>query len=211
MTRVLLTAFEPFDGREANASQQVADSLIARGVPGAELRSVVLPVSFRSAPERLAEALDDGPEVVVALGEAAGSTKLRFERVAINLIDARIPDNDGAQPIDAPVRVGGDGALFSSLPVKAMCRGARAAGMPSQVSHSAGTFVCNALFYRLMHAVADRPEVRAGFVHVPLAAPSPDPRLPALPLELMVRGLADALGRALDGPADLDVSAGRIH
>lgn len=201
--KVLVTGFEPFGGDAVNASAEAVEALAARWAGPEELVTAVLPVVFDqvcSADGLLLRLLDDhAPDVAVAVGLAAGITQVRVERVAVNLMDAGIPDNGGAQPIDAPVADGGPAARFATLPVKAAAAAVRAAGVPAGVSYSAGTYVCNASFYALQHALAERPGVLSGFVHVPRtteevggeAATSAlsDGGEPHLPLE----ALADAL------------------
>ena len=169
--KILLTAFDPFGGETENISQQVLEALPDR-VAGAELVKLLLPTVFRAAGERALEAAERiRPDAVLSLGQAAGRRALTPERVAVNLMDARIPDNAGFQPMDEPVVPGGPAAYFSTLPVKAMVRAMEAAGAPAQLSLSAGTFVCNSLMYTLLHwAALSAPEIRCGFLHLPLPA-----------------------------------------
>ena len=166
---ILLTAFDPFGGEDVNASQEALEALPDR-VAGAELIKLLLPTVFRAAGEQALEAAErTGPDFILSLGQAAGRRALTPERVAVNLMDARIPDNAGFQPTDEPVVPGGPTAYFSTLPVKAMVRAMEAAGVPAQLSLSAGTFVCNSLMYTLLHwAAVKAPEVRCGFLHLPL-------------------------------------------
>jgi len=169
--KVLVTGFEPFGGDAVNASAETVEALAASWAGPDDLVTAVLPVVFddvRAADGPLLRLVDEHePDVVVAVGLAAGSSKVRLERVAINLMDARIPDNGGAQPVDTAVADGGPAARFTTLPVKAAAAAVRAAGIPAGVSYSAGTFVCNAVFYTLQHTLVDRPGVLSGFVHVP--------------------------------------------
>lgn len=182
-TTVLLTGFEPFDGAQANPSWvavQRAAELWHETVPGHELVTAELPVLFGTAADRLDELLAaHAPGLVVATGVASKRTEVTPERVAINVADARIPDNAGEQPEDRPIVPGGPAAYFSTLPLRAAVAAAQASGVPCAVSNTAGTYVCNDVFYRLMHATATTPAVRAGFVHVP----------PDLPADDVARGL----------------------
>ena len=168
---VLLTAFDPFGGESTNASQQVLEALPDRAA-GAELAKLLLPTAFRAAGEEAVDAAERiRPDCILSLGQAAGRKALTPERVAVNLMDARIPDNAGFQPKDEPVVPGGPAAYFSTLPVKAMVKAIAEAGVPAQASLSAGSFVCNSLMYTLLHWAAVRaPEVRCGFMHLPLLA-----------------------------------------
>lgn len=171
---VLLTGFEPFAGAATNESWEA----VRRAVPalrehGLSVAAVELPVEFGRAGDLLAEAVrDHRPRLVVAVGLAAGRTAITPERVAINVRDARIPDNAGASPVDEPVVAGGPVGHFSTLPIKAMVAALGAEGIPGSVSQTAGTYVCNDVFYRLQHLLATdegSAGVRGGFVHVPSA------------------------------------------
>jgi pyroglutamyl-peptidase len=201
--KVLVTGFEPFGGDAVNSSADAVAALAASWAGPDELVTAVLPVAFeevRSADGPLLRLLDEhAPDVVVAVGLADGITQVRIERVAINLMDAGIPDNGGSQPVDAPVADGGPAARFSTLPVKAAVAAVREAGIPAGVSYSAGTYVCNAGFYALQHTLAERPGVLSGFVHVPrsteevggdtAASALSDGGEPHLPLEALARAL----------------------
>ncbi|MGV9307574.1 pyroglutamyl-peptidase I [Nonomuraea sp. NPDC003727] len=164
MSRVLVTGFEPFGGETTNPSYDAAVL-----VPGAT--AVELPCVFADAPAALREAIERyDPDVVLCTGQAGGRAGITMEKVAINLIEARIPDNAGARPSGVPVVPGGPDAYLSRLPVKAMVRAVRAEGIPAAVSYTAGTFVCNQVAYELAHLIAtERPGLRGGFVHVPYA------------------------------------------
>lgn len=163
---VLLTGFEPFDGQSVNASW-LAVQAVAAAWTGPRLDVVRLPVSFARAPAALLAALEASrPDVVVCVGEAGERTAVDVERVALNVADARIPDNDAAQPVDEPVVVDGPVAYLTGLPLRRCLDAVTAAGVPARVSSSAGTFVCNAVFYTLAHALSGGP-TRHGFVHVP--------------------------------------------
>lgn len=171
---VLLSGFAPFDGAQTNESWEAVraavPALVARGV---DAEAVELPVEFGTASERLAEAVRGlRPRLVVAVGLAAGRTAITLERVAINIRDARIPDNAGASPVDEPVVPGAPVGRFSTLPVKAMVAALEADEVPAAVSQTAGTYVCNDVFYALQHLLATDPAlegIRGGFVHVPSA------------------------------------------
>ncbi len=211
MTTVLLTGFEPFGGDGDNPSGE-AVHLVAAHWGGPEvLVTAVLPVTFEGAAARLRELLaEHRPDVVVAAGLAGGRTAIGIERIAVNLIDARIPDNDGAQPVDEPSIPGAPAAHFATLPVKAIVGALDAAGIPAEVSHSAGTFVCNHVFFTALDAAA--PGTRAGFVHVPWSSEhAPDPDAAALPLRAIARALEIAVRTALDTATAAAVPGGSLH
>ena len=198
---ILLTGFEPFEGQTENASWSAVQQ-VAAGWDGEQLEIRELPVSFRGARQALRIAVAElSPSLVIGVGEADGRTAVGIERVAVNLIDARIPDNDGSAPVDVPVIAGAPDAFFSTLPVKAALAAARATDVPAEISYSAGTYVCNATFYALQHLLSSRPDVRSGFVHVPRAA---------LSTEQSATALAAVLRACVQTAQDLPVSAGTL-
>lgn len=214
---LLLTGFEPFGGEPVNPSWTLAESLQGAAAEGWRVQAVCLPCTFTGAARALGAALRrHSPAAVLCLGLAAGRGELGLERVAVNLVDARIPDNAGEQPIDQPVVPGGPAAHFARLPLRAMLAAARAAGAPTGLSLSAGSYVCNHVFYTLLHSLRRRPAVAAGFVHVPLAeAPpaGPDPSRPWVPLALQRAGL-EAMLRVLmvgEGANDPMPGEGQLH
>ena len=212
---MLVTGFEPFGGEAVNPSALVAQALHGRTIDGVPVLGAVLPCVFGAAIDVLRDALDrHRPQIVLSLGQAAGRAAFSLERVAINVDDARIPDNAGAQPIDRPVIAKGPAAHFTTLPVKAMVAALRQAGHPAELSHSAGTFVCNHVFYGLQHALRARRSARSGFMHLPLL-PEQAARgglgAPSLPLAQMIDGTALALATAARMRAgDLQTSEGAL-
>ena len=184
---VLVTAFDPFGGEGVNASQRVLEALPDRP-EGLVLAKLLLPTTFAGAPElAICRAQELRPSAILCLGQAAGRTAVTPERAALNIMDARIPDNAGAQPVDVPIDPAGPAAYFSTLPVKALAAAVREAGVPAAVSNSAGTFVCNSLMYSMLHYAASRsPGLPCGFIHVP----GPED---GLSREEMTQGIAAAL------------------
>ncbi|MDC6178606.1 pyroglutamyl-peptidase I [Ralstonia solanacearum] len=215
MTTVLITGIEPFESDLTNPSWDIAQALDGERIDGATLVARQLPCVFGRANRELVAAIETTqPSLVLALGLASGRGELSVERVAINVIDARIPDNAGNQPVDVPVVADGPAAYFSSLPIKAIVQALHAAGVPAAVSQSAGTYNCNHLFYGLMHHIAARaPRIRGGFIHVPatpeLAARHPG--RPSLPLDTQIAGLRVAVRTALATQSDLKLSGGALH
>ena len=195
MTRVLVTAFQPFGGETVNSSQQ-AVQLLAQypQAPGVELTTAVLPVEFARAAALLQQTIEAcKPALVICIGEASGRAAVTVERFAINLDDAAIPDNAGYQPIDEPVVAGGPVAYASTLPVSAVVAALLAAGIPAAKSSTAGTYVCNHVFYALMHFIATRePRLRGGFIHVPYVHEQVLGRSDALP-SLSLASITEAL------------------
>mgnify|MGYP000005732823 CR=1 FL=1 len=219
MTRVLVSGFEAFGGGRSNPSGEVVRRLVSvpqveLAAAGVEVRGVVLPVSYRASGPLLMEAIEaHSPDVVIALGLAEGRSGITPERVAINLDDARIADNEGAQPIDEAIEEGGPAARFSTLPVKSIVAALTEAGIPASVSLSAGSFVCNHVAY-LAHGVAEqRPGLRAGFIHVP-ATPDLVPAgssVPTMTFDELERGIRLAIVTAARTTEDARVPGGSIH
>ncbi len=218
---VLLTGFDAFgkdrhQDTSANPSWLTAKALQGDLIAGHRMVAAQLPTQFHDSTVELMRLIHlYRPALVICLGLAGNRSAVSIERVAINLDDARIPDNAGAQPVDVPVVAAGPAAYFSTLPIKAMLRAIENAGIPAEVSQSAGTFVCNHLFYSLMHALATEPglaNLRGGFIHVPhLPLADPDGQgAPGIPLEDMVRGLRLALEAALTVSEDIVQGAGSI-
>jgi len=212
MKTVLLTGFEPFGGETINPSWELARALDGQLIAGHLVHARLLPCVFGEALAGLDQALAElKPALVLALGQAGGRSELSLERVAINVDDARIADNAGAQPVDCPVVADGPAAYFTTLPIKAMVAGLRDAGLPAGVSQTAGTFVCNHLFYGLQHALRGT-SVRSGFMHIPLL-PEQAARLPGQPsmaLASMTAGVRLALELALTVEAELRQAGGQI-
>lgn len=201
---VLVTGFEPFDGAEINPSQEVARNLNGTVIAGHTVVGALLPCVFGAAIPELQRLLrGHRPSLVICVGQAGGRAAITPERVAINIDDARIPDNAGAQPVDRPVVRGGPAAYFSTLPVKAIVAALRAAGLPSEVSSTAGTFVCNHVFYGLMHVLRTQKGVRGGFIHLPFLREQAQEGQASLTLEDMVFGVALAVDAALRRKKDL--------
>ena len=216
MPHILLTGFEPFAGEPINPSAEVALALAGQDIAGWTVQSCVLPCVFDAVAAPLQRALDTWrPGVVLCLGQAGGRPGISLERVAINFDDARIPDNAGVQPRDRPVCTGGAPAHFTRLPVKAIVHALAEAGLPGEVSLTAGSFVCNHLFYRLMQTVRRRPSVQAGFVHLPWlpeqAARQPA-AAPSLPLARQIEAVTLALQTTLAwrGRGDLAAVGGQV-
>lgn len=210
---VLLTGFAPFGGESDNPSWQAVSALHGVRIAGHRVVARELPVEFGTSLRVLRAAIrETAPALVLCVGQAGGRTRLSLERVAINVDDARITDNAGARPIDAPVVAGGPAAYFCTLPIKAMLAALQDAGVPAEISQTAGTYVCNHVFYGLMHALRRR-RARGGFVHVPYAPAQAAyrPGAPSLDIETVVRGLRIALRTALTTGTDLRLAAGAEH
>ncbi|CAM2775912.1 pyroglutamyl-peptidase I [Pseudomonas fluorescens] len=212
MQTVLLMGFEPFDQDPVNPSWEAVRQLdgvqLAEGVQIAARR---LPCAFSTVGKCLTGLIAElRPAMVIATGLGPGRSDISIERVAINVNDARIPDNLGEQPIDTAVVVGGPAAYFSTLPIKAMVKALRDAGVAASVSQTAGTFVCNQVFYLLQHALVGT-DVRSGFIHVPnLPEQVADTGQASMPLVTTVEGLREAVRVAWSTEVETVQSGGQI-
>lgn len=195
MKKLLLTAFTPFDGERINPALE-AVKLVKDKIGNLEIVKLEVPTVFGKSIDTVREAIErERPDFVLSIGQAGGRAEITPERVAINLNDARIPDNEGNQPIDEPIFPDGENAYFSTLPVKAMVEAIREEGIPSSLSNSAGTFVCNHLMYGVLYYLDKRPVIKAGFIHVPYIPEQTKNKkeMPALELSEIVRGLEAAI------------------
>jgi pyroglutamyl-peptidase len=183
MTNILLTGFEPFGNASLNPSGE-----IVKQISGDNIITAILPVAYTQSAERLLKLIaEHKPDVVVCLGQAEGRTSITPERVAINLDDARLADNEGVLRNDVKILENGPDAYFTTLPIREMVDAMKAANVPAAISLSAGAFLCNHIFYVAQHNLAGT-NVRSGFVHVPLMDEQAGefPGLPTMPLDQMV-------------------------
>lgn len=214
--KIVVTGFDPFGGETMNPALEAVKAL-PDTIAGAEIIKEEIPTVFHKSAEKLEAAIHRyEPQVVVCVGQAGGRTGVTPERVAINVDDARIPDNEGNQPIDEPIQLDGEPAYFSTLPVKAMVEKIKQAGVPTSVSNSAGTFVCNHIMYQTLFLIDKKfPEVTGGFVHVPFAEEQvkEKPDTPSLSLEQITKGLEAGIEAIVErfGKADIKQVGGKIH
>jgi pyroglutamyl-peptidase len=202
--KALVTGFEPFGGERVNPSGEAIRRL-PQTVGGLRIATQLLPAAYAPSLGLLFAAIArEQPDLVLCLGEAGSRLDLTPERVAINIQDARIRDNDAAHPIDLPVVAGGPAAYFTTLPIKAAVHAMREAGLPASVSNTAGTFVCNHVFYGLMHHAATRGGgFRGGFMHLPYLPEqaASHPKAPSMALDSMLRGIEIVLAVSAARPA----------
>lgn len=212
--KILLTAFDPFGGSNVNPAEE-AVKRVRDTIDGAQIVKLTVPTVFKKSIETVAAAMDrEKPDVVVCIGQAGGRFGITPERVAVNNDDARIKDNEGNQPVDTPIFEDGDTAYFSSLPIKAMVKAIKDAGLPSSVSNTAGSFVCNHLMYGVLyHIKKSHPNTRGGFVHVPYIPEQVVdlPDKPAMSTEDITRGLEAALAAIVANDTDIKAVGGKLH
>ena len=212
--KILVTAFDPFGGESINPALE-AVKLMKDKIDGAEIVKLEIPTVFRKSIDKVAEAIvKENPDVVLSIGQAGGRFEVTPERVAINVDDARIPDNEGNQPIDVPIYEDGAPAYFTTLPVKAMVEAIRSAGLPSSLSNSAGTFVCNHIMYGVLYQIEKMGKnIRAGFIHVPFipeqVARRPAPA-PCMSMVDIAKALEAAVSAIVKNDKDIVAVGGKI-
>lgn len=214
--KVLLTGFEPFGGESSNPSAEAVLQLCSQNAPaGVSWQALILPVEFKRSAELLRDAISQlQPDLVLCVGQAGGRTAICLEQVAINLLEARIADNSGWQPSGEAVVSGGPAAYFSNLPLKAIRAQLQQNGIPAQISYTAGTYVCNALMYQLLHCLAARPDQprRGGFIHIPFSpeqtAAKPDTA--SMTIATVVAGLRQLVLCCQQYQTDIKASAGTL-
>ena len=211
--KLLLTAFDPFGGEKINPAQE-AVRLVGEQIGPVQVIKCDVPTVFDESIRVVTKAIEScRPDAVLCVGQAGGRASLTPERVAINIDDARIPDNAGNRPVDRVIRPDGAAAYFSTLPVKAMVAAIREIGLPADLSNTAGTFVCNHLMYGVLYTVEKMyPGIRGGFMHVPYIPAQIKDRegTASMPLADIVKGLEAAIRAIGENEVDLAVSEGKI-
>lgn len=213
--KLLLTGFDPFGGELMNPAWE-AVQLVANKIDDIDVVKLQVPTVFYKSIDVVVEAIEkERPNVVLCIGQAGGRYDLTPERVAINVNDARIPDNEGNQPLEGPVFEDGETAYFSTLPIKAMVVAMRKEGIPASVSNTAGTYVCNHLMYGVLYTLSKKyPGIRGGFMHVPFLTCQVANRAtpaPSLSLDTIVKGIETAIKAIGETDKDLIVAEGKTH
>jgi len=212
--RILITGFDPFGNEPINPAFE-AVKLLPDTIAGAEIIKLEIPTVFNKCDVVVEEAVVKySPDVVLSIGQAGGRFDISVERVAINIADGRIPDNDGYQPIDQPIRKDGPSAYFASVPVKAMAEKIRGKGVPASVSYTAGSYVCNFIMYCVLHSIATKyPNMRSGFIHVPFM-PSQGigkpVNTPTMAIETIATAIAAAVEAIVETKQDISTVEGTI-
>ena len=212
--KVLITGFDPFGKDTVNPALEAVKQLDGIIVDDVEIIAQEVPTVFRESIEVTISAIEKHqPDIVICVGQAGGRTQVTPERIAINVDDARIPDNQQNQPIDEPIDEDGPAAYFTTLPVKRMVLEMKNACIPAAVSNTAGTFVCNHIFYGLMHYLTNHaPTIRGGFIHIPyIPEQTTENGAPSLSLDTIVHGLKTALIVAAKEKEDIKEIGGTTH
>lgn len=211
--KVLITGFDPFGGEKINPAWEAVKG-IKDIIEGAKIIKLEIPTVFNKSIEKVKEAMElEKPDIVLCIGQAGGRYDMTVERVAINVDDARIEDNEGNQPIDIPVFEDGENAYFSNLPIKAMVEEIKGQGIPASISNSAGTFVCNHIMYGVLyHINKTYKNMRGGFIHVPFINEQvlDKKNQPYMPVEHISKALEAAIKAAVINNEDIKKSGGAI-
>lgn len=212
--KVLVTGFDPFGGESINPAWE-AVKVIKDEIAGAEVVKMQIPTVVGKSIAKIHDKLVEiNPDIVIAVGQAGGRFGVTPERVAINVTDARIPDNEGNQPIDEVIFEDGDAAYFSNLPVKAMVQAIKDAGYPSVLSNTAGTYICNHVMYGILYYIQKEfPNARGGFIHVPYATSQVvnKPNTASMSLADITVSLEAAIKAAVENQADIKAIGGETH
>lgn len=211
--KVLVTGFEPFDGEKVNPALEAVNKLDER-IAGCRIVKLELPTVFGKSIKILEDTLDkERPDIVICVGQAGGRDKITIERLAINIDDARIPDNEGKQPMDKPIFDNGDLAYFSKLPIKAIVKNMRENNIPGEVSNTAGTYVCNHVMYGLLYNIDKKyPNMKGGFIHIPYLPEQVIDKhnTPSMSLDNIVEGLTIAIETAINTGEDIKEIGGKV-
>lgn len=211
--KILVTGFDPFGGEPINPALEAVKKLNKK-IGNTEVITLEIPTVFNKSLEKIEEAIKEhNPDVVVSIGQAGGRFGITPERVAINIDDARIQDNEGNQPVDTSVFADGENAYFTNLPVKAMVAEMVKAGLPASLSNTAGTFVCNHVMYGVLYMINKKyPHMRGGFIHVPYITQqvATKANTPSMSIEDITRGLEICIKVISETKDDIKVAAGTI-
>lgn len=213
--KVLVTGFDPFGGEAVNPAFE-AVKLLPDEIAGAQIIKLEIPTVFSKSGPAVEEGIKEyEPDVVINVGQAGGRSCVTIEQVAINLAEARIPDNAGEQPSDEPLQKDGEPAYYATIPVKAIVKNIRDHGIPCHISYTAGTYVCNCVMYNVLHMAKTKyPNIRAGFIHVPFAAEQVVEKpngTPFMSLEMIAKSLEYAIEAAVKNEADIKGIMGETH
>lgn len=212
--KVVVTGFDPFGGEAINPAFEAVKKLPAE-IAGAEIIKVEVPTVFGTSGEKVAEAIETHqPDMVICVGQAGGRQTVTVEKVAINLAEARIPDNAGQQPSDVLLVEDGATAYFTNLPIKAMVKNCHDHQLPAAISYTAGTFVCNDIMYHLLHLINTKyPTIRGGFIHVPFLPEQTidKPTFASMSLEAITDSLFYMIEAAVKTQEDIQLQGGTTH
>ncbi|WP_293723807.1 pyroglutamyl-peptidase I [uncultured Cetobacterium sp.] len=210
--KVLITGFDPFGGESINPAWEAVNAM-QDVIDGIEIVKLQIPTVFRKSAEKLFTGIEEHkPDVVMCIGQAGGRYDMSVERVAINMDDGRIPDNEGYQPIDTPVYEDGENAYFATLPIKGIVEEIKAANIPASVSNTAGTYVCNHIMYSLLYYISkNNLNIKGGFIHVPYITQQvvDKKNMPYMEVGTITKALESAVKALKKYEVDVKVSGGK--
>ena len=211
--KILVSGFDPFGGESINPSIEAVKRL-PDSINEVEIIKLEIPTVIGKSIDKLTQAVETYfPDVVLCVGQAGGRSDISVERIAINIDDCRIKDNEGNQPIDEPIVVNGPDAYFLTLPIKSIVSNLQAQGIPASVSNSAGTFICNHVAYGMAHLAKTKyPNMRTGFIHIPFIPEQVlnKSNMPSLPLDLIIKALEMAIQTISEVNEDIKETGGKI-
>lgn len=212
--KVLITGFDPFGGETVNPAYE-AVKMLPDQIAGAKIIKLEIPTVYTKGGKVVEAAMEEHqPDVVLCIGQAGGRSSITIEKVAINLAEARIKDNEGNQPMDTALHADGDTAYFTNLPCKAVVNELREHRIPAHISYTAGTFVCNDVMYHVLYLIHKKyNKVRGGFIHVPYALEQVIDKPQgtcAMSLETIAEGLELAIKAIVENDQDICLSVGTI-
>lgn len=213
--KILLTAFDPFADEKINPTLEVLKKL-EDNIFNAQIIKLELPTIFDESSQILEEKIKEiKPDVILSLGQAGGRSKITVERLAINIDDANIEDNTGKKPIDQKIRIDGENAYFSTLPIKAIVEELKKAGIPAEISNTAGTFVCNHIMYEDLYLAEKFGNIKAGFIHIPFLPEQVIDKkdMPSMNINDIKKALEIAIATIIkySNKDDLKISGGSTH
>ncbi len=205
--KILVTGFDPFGGEAVNPAYE-AVKLLPKNIKGAEIITIEIPTVFGRGAEMVEKAIvEHKPNAVVCIGQAGGRSCISIERIGVNLKEASIPDNDGNQPADEKIKEDGENAYFATIPVKAMVNNVRKNGIPSHLSYTAGTYVCNDVMYSLLYMLDKKyKDIKGGFIHVPYATEqvvNKANNIASMPVQTIAKGLEYAIEAIIENESDI--------
>lgn len=211
--KILLTGFDPFGGEKINPAQEAVNK-VSNNINGAEVIKLIIPTVYEKSLAAIDEAIKKhNPDIVISIGQAGGRFDITPERVAINTNDFRIKDNEGNQPVDEPIREDGKAAYFSNLPVKGIVKHLNENGIPSTLSNTAGTFVCNHVMYGVLYMIDKKyPHMKSGFIHIPYETSQVinKKNTPFMSLDQIVKGIELSIGACTIYNEDIKAIGGEI-
>lgn len=213
--KILVTGFDPFGGEKVNPAYE-AVKLLPDNIAGAEIIKLEVPTVFAKSSAVMEEKIKEvNPDIVLCVGQAGGRSHMTVEKVAVNLIDARIPDNEGNQEFDLTIKEDGETAYFATIPVKAMIEKMNENKVPTLISYSAGTFVCNDIMYNLLYLIDKKyPNIKGGFIHVPFDTAQTVGKplgTASMPISKISEGLEYAIEAIVENDEDISAVGGTTH